>query len=184
MLIGYARVSTEDQNLYLQLDALQQAGCSPILFDKASGAKTDRPELQRALEMCHEGDTFVVWKLDRLGRSLQHLIQMVMNLNQKGVGFKTVCDGIDTTTSSGKLVFHIFAALAEFERNLIRDRTLAGLQAARNRGRKGGRPTVMNNDKASIARKMISAGTSINETAKLIGVSTPTLWRYLNRENL
>ena len=179
MLIGYARVSTGDQNLDLQLDALQLAGCNPILFDKASGAKTDRPELQRALEMCHDGDTLVVWKLDRLGRSLQHLIQVVMELNQRGVGFKTVCDGIDTTTSSGKLVFHIFAALAEFERSLIRDRTLAGLKAARERGRVGGRPKAMTPEKAAVANKMLAAGSLASDVASILGVSKATLWRHL-----
>ena len=179
MLIGYARVSTVEQNLDLQIDALEKIGCSQIFCDKASGAKVDRPELKKALESCKPGDTMVVWKLDRLGRSLQHLIDTVAGLGQRGVGFKTVCDGIDTTTSSGKLVFHIFAALAEFERNLIKDRTVAGLRAARERGRLGGRPRVLTRDKRDAAMKLLHAGTTRTEVAKILGVSSVTLWRYL-----
>lgn len=178
MLIGYARVSTADQNLDLQIDALEHAGCSQIFFDKASGTKTDRPELQKALDACQTGDTVVVWKLDRLGRSLQHLIAVVTTLNEKGIGFRTVCDGIDTTTSSGKLVFHIFAALAEFERNLIRDRTLAGLRAANQRGRKGGRPQAMTPERVAVAKKLFEAGANLQDVATLLGVSKSTLWRY------
>ena len=130
MKIGYARVSTDDQNLSLQLDALKEAGCGKIYRDKASGAKAQRPGLQEALEYLREGDTLVVWRLDRLGRSLKHLIETVQVLEERGVGFQSLQEAIDTTTSGGKLVFHIFGALAEFERNLIRERTNAGLQAA------------------------------------------------------
>jgi DNA invertase Pin-like site-specific DNA recombinase len=181
MLIGYARVSTDDQNLDLQLDALTTAGCERVFSDKASGAKIDRPELLKALDVCAFGDTLVVWKLDRLGRSLQHLIETVKTLAERGVGFKTCCDGIDTTTSSGKLVFHIFAALAEFERSLIRERTIAGLRAARDRGRRGGRPPALTPDKVAVARKLLAAGATQEETAQIIGVSVSTVWRYLRQ---
>jgi DNA invertase Pin-like site-specific DNA recombinase len=179
MLIGYARVSTGDQNLDLQLDALATAGCEKVFSDKASGAKIDRPELLKAIELCKSGDTLVVWKLDRLGRSLQHLIATIGALGDRGVGFRTCCDGIDTTTPSGKLVFHIFAALAEFERSLIRERTVAGLRAARDRGRKGGRPPSMTPERVAVARKLLAAGTTQDETARILGVSPMTLWRYL-----
>lgn len=177
--VGYGRVSTDFQSLDLQLDALTAAGCDAIFTDKASGARVDRPELLKALEACQAGDTLVVWKLDRLGRSLQHLIETVTALGERGVGFKTCCDGIDTTTSSGKLVFHIFAALAEFERNLIKDRTTAGLKAARERGRVGGRPKAMTAERIAVARKLLAAGTSQDEAARIIGVGSATLCRYL-----
>lgn len=180
MFVGYARVSTVDQNLNLQLDALRVAGCEQVFFDKMSGTKVDRPELLKALAACGPGDTLVVWKLDRLGRSLQHLIETVTKLAKFGVGFKTCCDGIDTTTSSGKLVFHIFAALAEFERNLIKDRTTAGLQAARERGRVGGRPRAMSPEKVAAARRLLASGSSRHEVARLLNVSSATLWRYLS----
>lgn len=178
MLIGYARVSTIEQNLDLQIDALQKVGCEQIYFDKASGAKTYRPELQKAIEACGPGDTLVVWKLDRLGRSMQHLIQTVTLLGENQVGFRTCCDGIDTTTSSGKLVFHIFAALAEFERALIKDRTLAGLNAARERGRKGGRPRAMSSEKIRAAQALLNSGATRSEAAHILGVSVTTLWRH------
>ena len=134
MLIGYARVSTTDQNLDLQQDALKAAGCERILTDTASGAKTERPGLNKALAECRSGDTLVVWKLDRLGRSLPHLVETVRELVARGVGFRSLQENIDTTTSGGKLIFHIFASLAEFERDIIRERTNAGLTAARARG--------------------------------------------------
>src|SRR5947209_4396518 len=139
MLIGYARVSTEDQTLHLQVDALQSAGCTQIFRDTASGAKADRPGLTRALEHVREGDVLVVWRLDRLGRSLASLIELMTQLDGRGIGFKSLTEQIDTTTSGGKLIFHIFGALAEFERNLIHERTNAGLAASRARGRQGGR---------------------------------------------
>jgi len=140
MFVGYARVSTTDQNLDLQTDALQAAGCERHFSDIVSGATVDRPGLTAALHECRPGDTLVVWKLDRLGRSLPHLVETVRDLGVRGVGFKSVQESLDTTTSGGKLIFHIFASLAEFERDLIRERTKAGLSAARARGRKGGRP--------------------------------------------
>src|SRR4051812_16404669 len=138
MLIGYARVSTNEQNLDLQRDALQKAGCAQIYTDNISGTKAHRPGLETALSHLRAGDTLVVWRLDRLGRSLRHLIDTVTKLQDKGIGFKSITEAIDTTTSGGKLVFHLFGALAEFEREIIRERTNAGLTAARQRGRKGG----------------------------------------------
>ena len=140
MLVGYARVSTTDQNLDLQKDALRAAGCERLFTDMASGAKAERPGLAQALRECRPGDTLVVWKLDRLGRSLPHLVETVRELLEREVGFKSLQESIDTTTSGGKLIFHLFASLAEFERDLIRERTNAGLAAARARGRRGGRP--------------------------------------------
>src|SRR5919205_4640522 len=138
MLIGYARVSTHDQTLNLQLDCLKQAGCTRIFEDHISGTKAERPGLQNALSHLRAGDTLVVWRLDRLGRSLRHLIDTVTDLQERGIGFKSLTESIDTTTSGGKLVFHIFGALAEFEREIIRERTNAGLASARARGRRGG----------------------------------------------
>src|SRR3989441_9806091 len=143
MLIGYARVSTQDQTLNLQKDALEKIGCTKIFTDTASGAKTERKGLEEALAYVREGDTLVVWRLDRLGRSLKHLIETVSQLDNRKIGFKSLTENIDTTTSGGKLIFHIFGALAEFERDIIRERTLAGLQAARARGRRGGRPKAL-----------------------------------------
>src|SRR5687767_10100234 len=138
MLIGYARVSTADQTLNLQHDALTKAGGKKIFTDTASGAKQERKGLNEALSQMREGDTLVVWRLDRLGRSLKHLIDTIAHLDSQGIGFKSLTENIDTTTSGGKLIFHIFGALAEFERNLIKERTNAGLHAARTRGIKGG----------------------------------------------
>src|SRR3989441_2562990 len=143
MFIGYARVSTQDQTLNLQKDALEKIGCKEIFTDKISGAKSERKGLDQALSYVREGDTLVVWKLDRLGRSLKHLIETITTLNNRKIGFKSLTENIDTTTSGGKLIFHFFGALAEFERDLIRERTLAGLQAARARGRRGGRPKAL-----------------------------------------
>src|SRR3954447_13261181 len=143
MLIGYARVSTQEQTINLQRDALEKAGCTKIFTDIASGAKQERKGLEEALSHARDGDTLVVWRLDRLGRSITHLIQTVSGLAGRGVGFKSLTENIDTTTSGGKLVFHIFGALAEFERDLIRERTNAGLQAARARGKSGGRPKAL-----------------------------------------
>src|SRR5205823_2858101 len=140
MYVGYARISTQDQTLDLQKDALEKIGCCKIFTETASGALTERRGLEEALTYVREGDTLVVWRLDRLGRSLNHLIETITKLNNRKIGFKSIQENIDTTTSGGKLVFHIFGALAEFERDIIRERTQAGLLAARARGRKGGRP--------------------------------------------
>ena len=140
MLVGYARVSTQDQNPDLQLDALKAAGCEKVFTEKASGGQRDRPELAAALSYMRPGDSLVVWKLDRLARSMPQLIDTVSTLEDQGIGFRSLTEAIDTTTAGGKLVFHIFGALAEFERSVIRERTRAGLKAARDRGRKGGRP--------------------------------------------
>ena len=179
MLIGYARVSTHEQNLDLQNDARKAAGCEHIFTDTASGAKTDRPGLAAALELCRKEDTLVVWKLDRLGRSLPHLVETVRDLVDKGVGFKSLQESIDTTTSGGKLIFHIFASLAEFERDIIRDRTKAGLVAARARGRMGGRPKGVNvkKQKAALALKA-NPQYSIREICEIVGISRNTYYKY------
>jgi DNA invertase Pin-like site-specific DNA recombinase len=150
MKVGYARVSTQEQNLSLQKDALKKAGCGKIFHDQVSGAKVKRPGLQEVKAYARESDTLVVWRLDRLGRSLNHLIETVTALEERGVGFQSLQESIDTTTSGGRLVFHIFGALAEFERNLIQERTRAGLAAARARGRQGGRPRALDAKKQAL----------------------------------
>ena len=181
MLVGYARVSTDDQNLDLQHDALKKAGCEQIYEDQLSGAKAERPGLQQALAYARSGDTLVVWRLDRLSRSLKDLIDMVATLETKGIGLKSLQESIDTTVSSGKLVFHIFGALAEFERNLIRERTQAGLAAARARGRKGGRPKVLNQDKQALIVKLYAEKKhTIEQICKMMGISKPTLYKYIS----
>ena len=154
MLIGYARVSTHDQTLHLQRDALEKAGCEQIFTDQVSGTKTERKGLSEALSHLRTGDTLVVWRLDRLGRSLRHLIDTVTMLHEKGIGFKSLQENIDTTTSGGKLVFHIFGALAEFEREIIKERTQAGLQSARSRGKVGGRPKALTAKEVQMLRNM------------------------------
>src|SRR3989440_5348437 len=154
MLVGYARVSTSEQTLNLQRDALEHIGCSKIFTDTASGAKAERNGLDAALSYVREGDTLVVWRLDRLGRSLKHLIETITKLNNRKIGFKSITENIDTTTSGGKLIFHIFGALAEFERDIIRERTHAGLQAARARGRKGGRPKALTSKTVQMAQQL------------------------------
>ena len=180
MQIGYARVSTEDQNLDLQNDALKQAGCDKIIEEKASGAKTDRAGLDEALSFLRKGDTLVVWKLDRLGRSLQHLIQVVNQLREKGIYFRSIQESLDTSSSGGKLIFHIFGALAEFERDVIRDRTMAGLASARARGRVGGRPKIMTDKKVRQAKTLLADHTNtIDDVCETLGVSRATLYRYL-----
>jgi DNA invertase Pin-like site-specific DNA recombinase len=156
MLIGYARVSTHDQTLNLQLDSLKQAGCTRIFEDHISGTKAGRPGFSDALSHLRAGDTLVVWRLDRLGRSLRHLIDTITAVEAQGIGFKSLQENIDTTTSGGKLIFHIFGSLAEFERDLIKERTQAGLEAARSRGRVGGRPKALSQGKAELARRMYS----------------------------
>ena len=179
MLIGYARVSTHDQTLNLQQDALQKAGCNKIFTDTASGAKTERIGLEQALSYVRKGDTFVVWRLDRLGRSLPHLIATMTSLEEQGIGFKSLTENIDTTTSGGKLIFHIFGALAEFERNLIRERTQAGLTAARARGRKGGRPSALTAKQLGIARDLYEKHHPITEICRTLKISRATLYRSL-----
>jgi DNA invertase Pin-like site-specific DNA recombinase len=179
MLIGYARVSQIEQNLALQTDALAKAGCSKVFTDKRSGARADRPGLAEALAFAREGDGIVVWRLDRLGRSLSHLIETVKDLERRGVGLKSVTESIDTSTTGGKLIFHIFGALAEFERNLIRERTRAGLAAARKRGRIGGRPRSFTPEKINAARKLLKSGTPPRDVASSLGISVPTLYRWL-----
>lgn len=178
MLIGYARISTHEQTLDLQKDALEKEGCIKIFTDTASGAKTERVGLTEALEYVREGDTLIVWRLDRLGRSLKHLIETISQLNERNIGFKSVQENIDTTTSGGKLVFHLFGSLAEFERDLIRERTMAGLQAARARGRKGGRPRVLSKKKAEMAQALYNdKNNSIEEICKSLGISRSTFYR-------
>src|ERR671919_239977 len=179
MLIGYARVSTYDQTLHLQQDALTKAGCSKIFTDTASGAKAERKGLEEALSYIRGGDTLVVWRLDRLGRSLRDLIATMTMLDERKSGFKSLTENIDTTTSGGKLIFHIFGALAEFERNLIRERTQAGLSAARARGRKGGRPKVLTGKQLSIAQDLYEKRHPIAEICRTLKVSKATLYRSI-----
>ena len=177
-LIGYARISTAEQDPALQLDALHAAGCARVFSDRASGAVAERPELARALDHLRAGDTLVVWKLDRLGRSLRHLIDTVRSLEDRGIGFCSLHESIDTTTPAGRLIFHVFGALAEFERDLIRERTEAGLAAARARGRRGGRPAVMTVEKASVARQMYASREhTVAAIAATLGVSRATVYR-------
>src|SRR2546429_6622977 len=183
MLIGYARVSTQDQTLDLQTDALTRAGCEKIFTDTTSGAKSERPGLQDAMNHLRAGDTLVVWRLDRLGRTLKHLIATITDLNDKDIGFKSLQENMDTTTSGGKLIFHIFGALAEFEREVIRERTNAGLQAARARGRLGGRPKLQSLDpkKIALARKLYEDGSMpMQELCDTRHMSKATLYRYVN----
>jgi DNA invertase Pin-like site-specific DNA recombinase len=179
MLIGYARVSTHDQTLNLQQDALQKEGCTKIFTDTASGAKTERKGLDEALNYVRKGDTLVVWRLDRLGRSLPHLITTMTDLEERGIGFKSLTENIDTTTSGGKLIFHIFGALAEFERNLIRERTQAGLVAARARGKKGGRPKALTARQLLVAHDLYEKRHPIAEICRTLKVSKATLYRYI-----
>lgn len=181
MLIGYARVSTQDQTLALQTDALTHAGCEKIFTDTTSGAKSERPGLQQALEHLRAGDTLLVWRLDRLGRTLKHLIATISDLSDHGIGFKSLQENMDTTTSGGKLIFHIFGALAEFEREVIRERTNAGLQAARARGRLGGRPTIQSLDpkKVALARKLYNdKSMPVQEICETLHIGRSTLYRY------
>jgi len=179
MLIGYARVSTNDQNLDLQLAALTKAGCQKIFDDKSSGSRSERPGLAKAMEMLREGDSLVVWKLDRLGRSVKHLIDLVGELHQQGVQFRSLTDGIDTATPSGRFFFHVMASLAEMERELTVERTKAGLEAARQLGRKGGRKRRMTDSKIESAKKLLASGVPPRDVAKDLGVSVPTLYRWL-----
>lgn len=183
MHMGYARVSTADQNLDLQQDALLSAGCERVWTDTASGATTARPGLNAVLATCRTGDVLVVWKLDRLGRSLTHLVETVHELVARGIGFRSLQEQIDTTTSGGKLIFHIFASLAEFERDLIRERTMAGLTAARARGRTGGRPKGINDTKrkAALALKR-DPNYTVQEICTIIGISRNTYYKYTRED--
>ena len=179
-LLGYARVSTDDQNASLQEDALKKAGCIRTFSDHASGSKASRPELDRMLDQVRPGDVVVVWRLDRLGRSLRNLIDLVETLADRGIGFRSLSESIDTTTANGRLFFSIMGALAEFERDLIRERTHAGLAAARARGRVGGRPSVMNAKKIATARKLYASQEhTVTEIAELLNVSVATIYRHL-----
>jgi DNA invertase Pin-like site-specific DNA recombinase len=179
MLIGYARVSTHDQTLNLQRDALEKAGCKKLFTDTASGAKVERKGLDAALAYVRKGDTLVVWRLDRLGRSLRDLIATMTKLEERGIGFKSLTENIDTTTSGGKLIFHIFGALAEFERNLIRERTTAGLMAARARGRQGGRPKALTARQLGIAQDLYDKRHPIAEICRTLEISKATLYRSI-----
>lgn len=178
-LIGYARVSTADQSLALQRDALAAIGCAPVFEDHASGSKAERPGLAQALGYVRSGDVLVVWKLDRLGRSMAHLIETVRALEAKGVGFRSLTEGIDTTTPGGTLIFHVFGALAQFERDLIRERTNAGLRAAVARGNKGGRRPVVTPEKLARARAHLAAGLTVREAAARVKVGKTALYEAL-----
>ena len=191
MLIGYARVSTDDQNLHLQKDALNTTGCDKIFEDCLSGSKSKRPGLDAALEMLRAGDTLIIWRLDRLGRSLKDPIQLTETLKERGVGLKSLQEAVDTTTSSGQLIFHLFAALAEFERNLIRERTNAGLATARARGRMGGRPKALDVNKRKLAVELyhknehstaVFRRASFDEICQMMGISKPTLYKYVDEK--
>jgi len=179
MLVGYARVSTQDQNLDLQIDALTKAGCTKVFDDKMSGSMAVRPGLNKALDMLREGDTLVVWKLDRLGRSVKNLVDLVGALHKQGVQFKSITDAIDTGTPSGRFFFHVMASLAEMERELTVERTRAGLEVARQLGRKGGRKRKMTDSKIESAKKLLINGVPPRDVAKNLGVSVPTLYRWI-----
>ena len=183
MKVGYARVSTEDQNLSLQLEALKLAGCEKIFREKESGGRTDRPELLKLIDQIREGDTVVVWKLDRLGRSQKHLIETVELFRERGVNFASLEETIDTTTATGKLIFNIFASLAEFEKDMIRERTMAGLQSARARGRTGGRPQGLSAKAKATAKAAQLLYESqlmpVNSICRQLNIGKATLYRYL-----
>lgn len=182
MLIGYARVSTDDQNLDLQRDALKGAGCERIFEDTVSGTKAERIGLAALMNVLRVSDTVVIWRLDRLGRSLKNLIQLVEYLENAGVGLRSLQENIDTASSGGRLVFHLFGALAEFERNLIRERTQAGLLAARARGRMGGRPNRLNPTKRALALKLYhERNHTIDQICQMMGISKSTLYNYLDK---
>src|SRR3954454_17428640 len=179
MLIGYARISTQDQNLDLQRDALQKAGCEQIFTDRVSGTKASRPGLSEALSHLRAGDTLVVWRLDRLGRSLRHLIDTVTGLQERGIGFKSLQESIDTTTSGGRLVFNIFGSLGEFEREIIRERTQAGLVAARARGRNGGRPKKLTVKQIQILKHLAADKKhTVKEICQTLGIGRTAFYRY------
>ncbi len=179
MLIGYARVSTQDQNLDLQTEALAKAGCKKIFDDKISGSHAERPGLAKSQEAFRDGDTLVVWKLDRLGRSVKHLVDLVGELHKRGVQFKSLTDAIDTGTASGRFFFHVMASLAEMERELTIERTQAGLKVARQLGRTGGRKRQMTESKIKSAKKLLASGVPPRDVAANLGVSVPTLYRWI-----
>ena len=184
MIVGYVRVSTIEQNISIQEDALKSAGCRKIFYDTASGAKADRPGLGSAMDFVREGDVLAVWRLDRLGRSLVDLLMTVGKLEVRGVGLRSLTEAIDTTTPGGRLVFHIFGAMAEFERSLIRERTQAGLSSARSRGRLGGRPKILGEHEIALAKQLYSEKKyTVKEICKLVGVTKPCLYDYLNNRH-
>jgi DNA invertase Pin-like site-specific DNA recombinase len=179
-LIGYARISTSDQNPQLQLDALAAIGCARIFSEAMSGSIRERPQLRAAFEFLRPGDTFVVWKLDRLARSLAQLIDTIDTLHKLGCAFRSLTESIDTSTAGGRLTFHIFGALAEFERGIIRERTIAGLKAARAQGRRGGRPTVMSAERLMAAKGLLEKGQlTIRQVAEQLGVSEATIYKHI-----
>lgn len=179
MLIGYARVSTQDQNLALQKEALEKAGCTITFEDKMSSSRCERPGLTQALNTLRAGDTLVVWKLDRLGRSVKALVDLVNDLHNKGINFKSLTDSIDTSTSSGRFFFHVMASLAQMERELIVERTRAGLEVAKQLGRRGGRKRKMTESKVEAAKKLIANGISPRDVANNLNISIPTLYRWI-----
>ncbi len=184
MLIGYARVSTHDQNLDLQKDALQAAGCEKIFVDELSGAKAARPGLQQAMDSLREGDVLMVWRLDRLGRSLRNLLELVEKLKERKVGFRSLQESMDTSTSGGNLIFQVFGALAEFERNIIRERTNAGLAAARARGRTGGRPKKLDEQQRELVIRLYKERIPVPEILKTVKISKGTLYKYVREETV
>ena len=184
MLVGYARVSTAEQTLALQEDALRAAGCGKIFTDTIGGAQAERPGLSAALAYLRPGDALAVWRLDRLGRSLQALIEALNGLEGQGIGFRSLTEQLDTTTSGGKLIFHVFGALAELEREIIRERTMAGLESARARGRHGGRPRALDENRAKLAKRLKGEGEhSVEEICSMLGVGRSTLYRYLAEDD-
>ncbi len=183
MKIGYARISTHEQNLDMQIDALTKAGCGRIITDKLNGSITDRPGLEELFKYLRDGDTVVVWRLDRLGRSLKHLLSLINTFHEMNVKFVCLQEAIDTSTTTGQLFFQIFGALAEFERNLIRERTLAGLKAARARGRLGGRPKKLNESKRAIAVSLYNNREhTVKQICAMANVSAPTLYKYIKEK--
>ena len=179
MFIGYCRVSTQDQSLALQIDALKAAGCEKIFEDKLSGARADRPGLKRALEMLREGDSLVVWKLDRLGRTVLGLVALVGELQDRGIEFRSITDCIDTGSPAGRFFFNVMASLSQMERELTIERTRAGLAAAKQQGRVGGRKRLMTESKITAAKQLLGGGAAPKDVARDLGVSVPTLYRWL-----